>query len=166
MAKRVAILFIGIPISVALSQTPINPYPNELDGMQFYAQYLSPLQPLQSDEKQVVKVLGTDEGPELKDWRIQIYFSCKEGYPACSHGTQNDLLYSIEVTPKHRVSLRNAKFPAAFSRSYGSKSEINVACDIYKDAFGLEYWVISKRSRSHHKGDLLTIVYGAPQPSR
>lgn len=81
----------------------------------------------------------------------------------CSHGPRNDPLSIIEIRPKHRVSLRHLNFPAAFSHSYGSVSEINVTCDINTDDFGLEYWVLSRDFPSYRKGDLLMIRYG---PSR
>jgi hypothetical protein len=48
-------------------------------------------------------------------------------------------------------------------KSYGGVSEINVACDIHTDDFGLQNWVLSGDYPSYRKGDLPMIRYG---PSR
>jgi hypothetical protein len=52
------------------------------------------------------------------------------------------------------------KFSPEFIHSYGGVSEINITCDVYKDNFGLEYWIYSADFASGKKGDLLRIVYG------
>ncbi len=159
MAKRL-ILFAGMLLAVDLNAATTNPYPNEIKGFSFYAQYLSPLRPHQSDAKQVVQVLGSDQGLELKNWKVVVLFSCSEDIITCSHGPRNDPLDTIVITPKRRVSLRHLKFPMAFSHSYGGVSEINVTCDVYTDKFGLQYWVVSGDFPSYKKGDLLRIEYG------
>jgi hypothetical protein len=163
VAKRIAILIVGILTLPTLLAQEANPYPNELNGLKFYAQYLAPLRPLQSDTKQVEMVLGSDQRLESKDWTIGAYFSCTEDFLTCSHGPRSDLLEIIEITPKHRHSMLHVSFPAPFSVSYGSVSEINVPCRIYSDAFGLEYWVVSKAQAQYKKGDLLMIRYGPRQ---
>jgi hypothetical protein len=158
--KHFAILIAGTLLACSLYATSPNPYPNEINGLKFYEQYLNPLTPHKSDTAQVVQVLGSNQGLELKDWRIRALYSCAEDFLTCSHGPRNDLLDTIEVTPRHRVSLRRFKFPALFSRGSGGVSEINVTCDIYADEFGLEYWIVSQDFPSHRKGDLLMIHYG------
>ena len=55
------------------------------------------------------------------------------------------------------------KFPAAFTHSLGSVSEVNVSCDVYSDSFGLKYWLYAEDSPVGKKGDLMEIEYG---PSR
>jgi len=161
--KCVTVLLVGMLPATNLPAATPDPYPNEIKELRFYARYLAPLHPLESDTKQVVQVLGSNQGLDLKDWRIGVFYSCTEGFPACTHSPRNDSLDTIEIRPKHRVSLRRIKFPATFSHTYGSVSEINVTCDIYADDFGLEYWVVSSNVQSHRKGDLLMIRYG---PSR
>jgi hypothetical protein len=52
------------------------------------------------------------------------------------------------------------KFPAAFTHGLGSVSEINVSCDVYRDKFGLEYWIFAEDSSVGKKGDLMEISYG------
>ena len=141
----------------------LRPYPNELHGIRLYKRYLAPLRPAQSDEQQVKRVLGPNERLELKDWRILALFSCSVD---CSHGNRNDPLYEIMVTPRHRVSMLVRKFPKTFRVSYGSVSEVNVACRIYADAFGLEYWVVSDDLGSYKKGDLFMIRYGIADGSQ
>jgi hypothetical protein len=131
-----------------------------------YARYLAPLLPHQSDAKQVVQVLGSAQGLELKEWKVGVLYSCSEDLITCSHGPRNDPLDTIVIVPKHRVSLRHLKFPLAFSHSYGGVSEINVTCDIYSDKFGLQYWVVSGDFPSYKKGDLLWIKYGAAPDAR
>jgi hypothetical protein len=158
--KQFAILIIGTPLACSLYATAPNPYPNEINGLKFYEQYLNPLTPHKSDNAQVVQVFGSGHGLELKDWRIRGLYSCAEDFLTCTHGPRNDLLDFIEVTPRHRVSLERFKFPTVFSRSVGAVSEINVTCDIYADEFGLEYWIVSHDFPSHRKGDLLWIHYG------
>ena len=160
MLSRVAIVLVGMLFTFGLNATTPNPYPNEIKGLKFYERYLAPLRPHQSEVKQVVQVLGSDKGLELKDWRIGVLYSCTEDFLTCSHGSRNDPLEEITITPKHRISLRHLKFPRVFSHSYGSVSEINVTCDIYADESGLQYWVISGDFPSYKKGDLLWIKYG------
>lgn len=161
MLKRIAVLLAGILfVNDLLAATP-NPYPNEVKGLRFYTQYLSPLKPLQSNTEQVEQVLGSDHLMELKDWRIGAYYSCgDEDFLTCSHRVGNQLLNFIEITPKHTVSMLHVKFPTTFSISYGGVSEINVTCKIYEDKFGLQYWVVSSDFPSHKNGELLMIRYG------
>jgi len=162
VTKRL-VLLAGMFLAVGLNAATTNPYPNEIKGFSFYTLYLAPLRPSQSDAKQVAQVLGPSQFLDLENWRVVALYSCKEDSTTCSHGPRDDLLDTIVVTPKHRVSLRSLKFPPAFSHSQGGVSEINVTCDIYTDKFGLQYWVVSGDFPSHKKGDLLRIEYG-PAP--
>jgi len=164
--KRAAVLLVGTLVASDLLAATPNPYPNEIKGLRLYARFLAPLQPLRSDAKQVVQVLGSDQGLDLKDWRIVALYSCPEDVHTCSSGRRNDPLDTIEITPKHRVSFRHIKVPAEFSHSYGGVSEINVSCDVYSDDFGLEYWVVSGDCKSYRKGDLLIIRYGAGRAAK
>ena len=158
--KQFAIPIVAALLACSLYATSPNPYPNEINGLKLYDRYLKPLTPGKSDTAQVVQLLGKNEILELKDWRIRALYSCAEDVLTCSEGPRNDILARIEVTPKHRVSLKRFKFPVVFSRSTGGVSEINVTCDIYGDEFGLEYWVLSEDFPSYRKGDLLMIRYG------
>ena len=159
--KYFGILIIGTLLGFGLYGASPNPYPNEINGLKFYQQFLKPLTPRKSDKAQVVQVLGSDHGLELKDWRINALYSCAEDSLTCSHGPRNDLLDTIVVTPRNRVSLQSFNFPVAFSHSYGDVSEINITCDVYADDFGLEYWIASRDFPSHSKGDLLMIHYSS-----
>ena len=69
-------------------------------------------------------------------------------------------LAEIKAIPQKPVSMRDVKFPAAFTHGKGGISEINVICDVYTDAEGLEYWVFADDSKFAKKGDLSHIVYG------
>lgn len=159
MLKRF-VLLAGILLAADLNAATPNPYPNEISGLKFYLRFLAPLRTGVSDKKQVVQVLGSDQGLDLKKWKIGALYSCAEDALTCSEGPRNDPLSIIEITPKHRVSLRRFKFPMKFSHSKGVVSEINVVCDVYTDEFGLEYWVLSGNFPSYRKGDLLMIRYG------
>lgn len=90
--KHFAILIIAMLFACSLYCTPPNPYPNEIEGLKFYERYLNPLTPHKSDNAQVVQVFGSDQGLELKDWRIVALYSCPEDFLTCSHGPRNDLL--------------------------------------------------------------------------
>jgi len=158
--RHFAIPIVAALLACSLYATSHNPYPNEIKGLELYDLYLKPLIPGKSDTAQAVQVLGKNGNLKLKDWEIRALYSCAEDFLTCSQGPRNDLLATIEVTPKHRVSLRRFKFPTVFSHSDGSVSEINVTCDVYADEFGLEYWVVSEDFPSHSKGDLLMIRYG------
>jgi hypothetical protein len=107
-----------------------------------------------------MQVLGPNGRLDLQDWSIDTLYSCTEDVVTCSHGPRNDLLYSITVTPKHRLNLKNVHFPTVFSRRYGTASEIKVVCAIYSDASGMEYWIVSKPYKTCGVGDLLWVRYG------
>ena len=156
-----AILFL-VAIPGTMATQPQNPYPNELPGFKFYAKYLTPLRPYVSEKGSVVRVLGSDQGTELGDWRIRPLFMGKEN-SVNGHAWARDLtgrLANIELTPRHIVSMQDVKFPAAFTHSLGGVSEINVSCDVYSDIFGLQYWIYAGDSSEGKKGDLMQIVYG------
>jgi hypothetical protein len=150
----------------ALHAQAHNPYPNELRGLKFYAKYLSPLRPGESDTKQIVQILGSDQGKELTDWRIGILFSCKEDFTVCSHGPRNDPLADMVIMPKHRVRMGSVKFPVAFKHSLGGASEINRSFDVYTDKYGLEYWIEKEDSPAALKGDLYEIRYRLSEESQ
>ena len=152
-----ALCFLSLPASIP------NPYPNEIEHLKFYDLYLGHLRPGRSDANEVRQVFGSDQRLELDGWRVGVLYSCDGDPIACSHGPRNDHVYQIVVSPKRRVSLAGQQFPNVFSHSYGSVSEINVTCDVYKDSSGLEYWIISKDFPSYKKGDLLQVVYGVAQ---
>ena len=71
-------------------------------------------------------------------WTFEVLYSCKDDPVTCSHGPRNDRVAQIVVTPKHRVSLTHQRFPGAFAHGYGTISEINITCDVYKDGSRLK----------------------------
>jgi hypothetical protein len=95
---------------------------------------------------------------QLKDWRIDAFFSCgdKDFRTACSPTSGNLPLYHIEITPEQPVSMRQVKFPRTFSIGHDGIPAIHVTCNVYEDKFGLQYWAASSDSSSSYKrGDLL-----------
>ena len=164
MKQRVAVVLLTIGLGCACRGQDVaippaaktalsrNPYPNELPGFKFYAKYLAQLRPYVSGRTLVVHVLGSDQGIELRRWRIRPLFEDITGR-----------LASVSIRPKQRVSMQDMKFPAAFTHSLGGVSEVNVTCDVYSDSFGLQYWLVAEDSTVGRKGDLMEIVYG---PSR
>jgi hypothetical protein len=147
-----------------------NPYPNELKRFKFYTRYLNPLRPYISDRDSVIRVLGDSAGVELGHWRIQPLFvgegNTINGHPWVWAKNATGRLAEVAIRPRQRVSLLNAKFPSAFSHTYGSVSEINVTCDVYRDDFGLEYWIYAEDTSAGKKGDLMEIRYGPSKSTR
>src|SRR5882672_1635119 len=177
MKPRVAVLLLTIGLgcacfgedaaipATAKATRSRNPYPNELPGFKFYVKHFTPLRPYVSDRTLVLQVFGSDQGIELSRWKITPLF-VGEGSKDNDHPWAKDItgrLASVNIRPKQRVSMRGVKFPATFTRSLGSVSEVNVACDVYSDSFGLQYWLYAEDSAVGKKGDLMEIVYG---PSR
>jgi hypothetical protein len=137
---------------------PSNPYPNELPGFKFYAKYLYPLRPLHSVSAQVVTVLGSDGIVEAGRWWILPSFVVEFGSQVAVNR-----LHSVTITPRERVSMREVKFPAAFTHVMGGVSEAHAcSCDVYVDRFGLQYWLYQEDYNTDKKGDLFQIVYGPP----
>lgn len=139
-------------------------YPNELKNFKFYKQHLAPLRPYISDRNAIVQLFKSGQGKELADWRIVVLY-VGDYKDSTVHGhlwthTISGRLASLDVIPKKRISMLGVHFPAAFKHSFGEVSEINVTCDVYTDAFGLQYWIYSEDSETHKKGDLMEIVYG------
>lgn len=160
--RRILPALILLALAAAVSPTaPPTPYPHELPHLKFYAEYLSPLRPYISELDSVIRVLGSDQGRELPDWRIQPLFVGKgntvNGRPWAKDITGR--LASIAIRPKKRVSMSKVKFPPEFTHTFGGVSEINVSCDVYSDDSGLAYWVFAEDSAVGKKGDLMTIEY-------
>jgi hypothetical protein len=166
MLNRALIALAGVLAAGAENAATANPYPNEIKGFELYARYLATLQPGQSDAKQVAQVLGSDRGKQLVDWKVTASYSCMEADGVCAQGLGNDRLFSLELTPKQRVSLSHFKFPAAFTRRYGRVSQPRVTCNVYADEHGLQYWIISDDTSGYKRGDLLKIDYGFHREER
>jgi len=177
MKPRVAVLLLTIGLgcacfgedaaipATAKATRSRNPYPNELPGFKFYVKHFTPLRPYVSGRTVVVQVFGSDQGIELSRWKITPLF-VGEGSRVNDHPWAKDIagrLASVDIRPKQRVSMRGVKFPVAFTHSLGSVSDVNLACDVYSDSFGLQYWLYAEDSAVGKKGDLMEIVYG---PSR
>ena len=146
------LLLLAIPDCAKATKFP-SPYPNELPRFRFYRTYLAPLQPYISDLALVVKVLDSDQGIELRRWRIYPTFLGEGVWGDDVEGR----LASVDIEPKQPVSMLGVKFPPAFTRTQSRVAEINLLFDIYSDGFGLQYWVYAEGVK---KGDLWKIVYG------
>lgn len=132
-------------------------YPNELQGFKFYAQYLAPLQPGLSMEHSVRRVLGDAVSGKRIGWRIIPTYTTKSG-PV--YNPTLGPLSEIIVSPDGVIPMGAVRFSAAFTHCHGSVSEINVGFDVYRDRFGLEYWLHEEDSEYGKKCDLYRIVYG------
>jgi hypothetical protein len=161
MRRSLLLSFLALAAAAAFARSPQSSelYPNELPHFKFYARYLSPLRPYISDRTAVVSVLGPDERIEAGYWRIQSFFVGK-GKDSTVKPEFVDRLANVTLRPKQRVSMAGVQFPAAFDHSFGGVSESNVSCDVYRDSFGLQYWIYSKDSQVGKKGDLMQIEYG------
>jgi hypothetical protein len=161
--KRFLLTLVLIPVLMAApfstrATRPSNPYPNELPGFKFYVKYLYPLHPLYSVHAQVVTVLGSDQRVEAGRWWMLPTFLVE------SLVSQNQMLYSIVITPRERVSMLRIKFPAVFTHSLGGSSETRgCSCDVYSDRFGLQYWLYAYDYSGGTKGDVFQIIYGPPR---
>jgi hypothetical protein len=146
------------PLPVKATNTS-NLYPNELPGLKFYSRYLYPLCPLKSMRSQVVKVLGSDGLVEVGQWEIAPGFLAE--IPRPNGGGDYNRLGSITIRPKERVSMLGIKFPAAFTHHTAEITEAEGgAFDVYRDRFGLAYWIRAGNTVAGENGDLLQIEYG------
>ena len=134
-----------------------NPYPNELKGFKFYKKYLNPLRPGFSDEEAVRRVLGGTGPVKWNGWTVFTYYSTRGG-PVINPVLGP--LAGIEVRPNGVIPFGAVKFPPSFDHCHTSVSEINISFDVYRDTFGLEYWLHEEDSKWGKKGDLYKITYG------
>jgi hypothetical protein len=157
-------MLVSLLVSVAFWRYPAATqvrYPNELEQLRVYAQYLEPLIPGTSTSSEVKQVLTVTHDRWDAEWRISPSFSCVADAKTCSHGgATSETLFMIELHPLHRVPMGGVRFSNAFKKIYGSVSEINIQCDVYGDQTGLQYWIVAKDSSYGKKGDLYQIVYG------
>jgi hypothetical protein len=161
-AVAVSVLLLSTATHAQVSTA--NPYPNEFKQFKFYNRYLAPLRPYVSEKGEVVQHLGSDQGANVTGWRIAVYWvGDYKSNTVNGRLWKKDItgkLASLELIPTKPISMRNVRFPAAFSHSFGEVSEINVSCDVYTDQFGLQYWVYSEDSKVAREGDLMKVVYG------
>jgi len=137
-----------------------SPYPNELQGFNFYAKYLSPLRLGISGKEAVRLVLGDTAAVKRGGWTILTTYTMDSG--PISNPTTGPLA-EIIVRPDGVIPMGAVKFSRSFAHCHASMSEINLPFDVYSDRFGLEYWLYEEDSEFGKKGDLYQIVYG---PSR
>jgi len=127
MGRALPLLALIALAATTSHMAPASRYPHELPHFKFYAEYLSPLEPYISDLDSVARVLGSDDGRELSNWRIRPFFVGK-GSTVNGHPWAKDItgrLASISMRPKKRVSMLNVKFPPEFTHDFGGVSEIN-----------------------------------------
>jgi hypothetical protein len=144
--------------------SPHSRYPNELQGFKFYSKYLASLQPGLSGRDAVRRVLGDTAAVKRNGWRIIPTYAMKSG-PV--YNPTLGPLNQIILRPDGVIPMGAVKFSAAFRHCHDSLSEINIGFDVYRDKFGLEYWLHKEDSKWGKKGDLYWIVYGArrqPEP--
>src|SRR5262249_35904584 len=103
-----AVLLVIVPALAVGQATPHKMYPNELEHLKLYDQYLAPLRPYISLKAEIVQTLGSDQGKELAAWRIQVLFvgdyksNTVNGHLWAQNITGH--LASLELIPKRRVS--------------------------------------------------------------
>jgi hypothetical protein len=128
-----------------------------LQGFRLYAKYIAPLQPGLSGRNSVRRVLGDTAAVKRNSWTIIPTYTMK------SRPVYNPTLgpvYQIIVKPDGVIPMGAVKFSPAFTHCHSSESEINISFDVYRDGFGLEYWLHAEDSNWGKKGDLYNIVYG------
>src|SRR5262249_43863124 len=132
-------------------------YPNELEGLRFYARYLAPLRPGISGQEAVRRVLGDAAPVKRGEWTIFTTYDMKSG------PISNPLLgplSEISMRPTRVVPIAMVKFPSTFTHCHSFLSEINIWFDVYSDTSGLEYWLCKEDAKCGKKGDLYQIIYG------
>lgn len=149
-----------VTVLVGGKSTSQSPYPNELKGFKFYANYLAPLRPGVSGKEEVRRALGDTAAVKRNGWTIFTSYAMKSG-PV--YNPMLGPLAEIVVRPDGVIPFGAVRFPPSFDHCHTSLSEINIPFDVYSDRFGLEYWLHEEDSKSGKKGDLYQIVYG---PSR
>lgn len=77
-----------------------------------------------------------------------------------AHNPTLGTLAEIILRPGGVIPMGTVKFPVTFAHCHNSLSEFNISFDVYKDRFGLEYWLQEEDSKWGKKGDLFRIVYG------
>jgi hypothetical protein len=142
---------------VGAGDTPRNRYPNELQGFNFYAKYLAPLEPGLSSREKVRHVLGDTAAVRRGGWTIGTVYAMKSG-PV--YNPTLGSLAEIIIRPAGVIPMGAVRFPVLFAHCHSSVSEINISFDVYTDRFGLEYWLHEEDSRWGKRGDLYRIVYG------
>jgi hypothetical protein len=128
-----------------------------LRGFRFYGQYLAPLQPGLSSRNSVRRVLGDTAAVKRNGWTIIPNYTTKSG-PV--YNPRLGPLYQVAIRPDGIIPMGAIKFSSAFTHCHSIVSEINISFDVYRDGFGLEYWLHAEDSKWGKKGDLYHIVYG------
>ena len=141
------------PYAQVTGQTP---YPNELQGFNFYSKHLAPLHSGVSERAEVVRVLG-DGSTVVAGWRIIPTYTTKRG---SVYNPPLGPLAEIILSPEGVIPMGAVKFPATFAHCHATVSEVNISFDVYSDSSGLEYWLHEEDSKWGRKGDLYRIVYG------
>ena len=134
-----------------------NRYPNELPRFRFYAKYFAPLRPGVSDRDAVRRVLGDTATVKRSGWSIYTTYMTTGG-PV--YDPSLGPLAGIIMKPEAVIQMGAVEFPAAFDHCHAGVSELNITFDVYRDTFGLEYWLHEEDSKWGKKGDLFQVVYG------
>jgi hypothetical protein len=175
LAKIFIVFIFLLAFAVCVSSQSVQ-FSNELKSYEFYGKgKLKPLKLLISKLGDWESIFGKNCSASCdlnKDWRISFYsvdvkspkivtenkierkFFLKPQY--------DNILWSIELMPKKRISFKNFRFPKAFEKSDGFISEINWSFDVYQDSNGLSYWILAENVRDYQKGDLYRIEYEVP----
>jgi hypothetical protein len=159
-SSRRPLAFLAFLIGTILAgakSIPHSPYPNELKGFEFYAKYLVPLRPGLSDREAVRRVLGDTAAVQRNGWTIFTTYVMKSG-PV--YNPTLGPLAEIAIKSDGVIPMGAVKFPSGFTHCHTLVSETNISFDVYRDRFGLEYWLHEEDSKWGKKGDLYRIVYG------
>ena len=106
-------------------------------------------------------MLGDMAAVKRSGWRITPTYTTKSG-PA--YNSTLGSLHEIIVRPGGVIPMGAVKFSAEFRHCHSFLTEINISFDIYRDRFGLEYWLHKEDSKWGKKGDLYWTVYGERRP--
>lgn len=163
--------------------------PNELEGYEFFKKgRLKELKLGISTKDDIQKIFGKncEDICDYDDkWRVVFTYFKNISKEITENGTKKklivepqsaDKIYSIKLVPKNRVSFTEVKFSDEFykgqSISFGhdfSGNAASISSDVYRDSYGLKYWIFNKENYSTFKekenrrvGDLISIEYTIP----
>ncbi|HSK70731.1 MAG TPA: hypothetical protein VK892_03480 [Pyrinomonadaceae bacterium] len=189
----IGLIFLLTLALASAAQAQNNPYPNELQGFEFFGKgKLKGLKLGVSTKETVKRVFG--EGCEYfcdydADWTVTFSYyeidSMKEDSDENGKKTvyyiDSKYLYklrSIELRPKKQISLVDYSFSNAFEKQLKRQQLTHtekgrgrmITYELFQDSFGLTYQLFGKtgsdapnNEKAHNKGDLSSVLYFIPK---
>lgn len=191
--KLITILtFLLTLVLASPAQAQNEPYPNELNGFEFFGNgKLKGLKPGVSTKETVKNIFG--EKCEYfcdysEDWTVTFsFYEIDQTKEEINEKGEKTLYYidskylwklrSIELRPKKQISLAEVSFPSGFEKTIKRRQLTNVEkgrgrlinYEVYQDSFGLIYEIYAKpvnevnNEKGYNKGDVASVLYIIPK---